>query len=361
MKHNPQSLTPWMTGTAVAVSAVAVALSAIIPVSVLAQQDAGAAAIADEATTEKPTVPQLTKSDLSADQAFERVAETLEGLDTMSCDITQQVVLSGQRFQAVGRYAQASGNRMRLEYRIFPATALKADDAESFKLDGQTEDTSKTKVTGSLEQVSDGSVLWSKWINGPQKTLTRRNIQEIMDAVEDVPSMSSTQTLQSLGVGGMQTLMAQLQLGMDFGEVREQTVGDAKLLVLAGRWNEKTLAALKASANLPNDPNVPLPEYIPDYVRVYIDADANLPRRIQYLKKSADSQSKRVRPVVTLDFRNIKLNDDVPDSTFEFVRDKDEEIAEEDLTQPVIDAIKKIAASPPEGGEAETDEAAAKD
>lgn len=342
MKHNPQSLTSWRITAALAVSAVVCALGPISPVSVLAQQAPAQDPPAAKPTEAPPAAPKLEKSDLSADQVFDQIGQKLDNAETLSCDITQSVMLTGQMFQAVGRYAQASGNRMRLEYRIYPGRAANAKDKALFDVDHTPEDLSKQKPTGLLERVSDGSVLWTKWKNGPQQQVTRRNISEIVEALSDVPNETSVKSLQNLGVGGLQTLMSQLQVGMDFGEVREMKSDSAARLVLVGRWNKKTRADV---FKLPDDPKAVLPEYVPDFVRLYVDADKLLPLRIQYLKKHPEQD--RVRPVVTLDFRNFalnfKLDDDVAAHMFEYVREKDDEVKEVDLTSSVIESIKKLA------------------
>lgn len=349
MKHNPQSLTSWRTATALALSAVFAAISPISPVSVMAQQKEQPQAT-PPATTPPPAAeekgPQLKKSEFTANQVFEKIGQNLNDLDTLSCEISQSVMLTGQLFQAVGRYAQASGNRMRLEYRIFPARAVNAKDSQEMALGQPAPDVSDRKATGSLERVSDGTVLWTKWKNGPQQQLTRRNISEIIEALKDVPNETSVKSLQNLGVGGLQTLMSQLQVGMDFGEVRELEGEGSNQLVLAGRWNAKTLKdVFNQSAETPTA----LPDYVPDYVRLYVDSARMLPLRIQYLKKHPELT--KVRPIVTLDFRNFDLdfdlNDEVAAKWFEFDRGEDEEIKEEDLTASVIESIKKIATETP--------------
>lgn len=343
MKHNPQSLTSWRITTALAVSAIAGILGPICPVSVMAQQTPPPSnAPAAEPAEQQPATPKLTKSELTADEVFDRISQKLDDAETLSCDITQSVMLTGQLFQAVGRYAQASGNRMRLEYRIYPTRATNAADKELFDVEFTPEDMSEQKPTGLLERVSDGSVLWTKWKNGPLEQVTRRNISEIVEALSDVPNETSVKSLQSLGVGGLQTLMSQLQVGMDFGEVREMKSDSTNRLVLVGRWNQKTRTDI---FKLPEDSKAVLPEYIPDFVRLYVDAEKLLPLRIQYLKKHPEQS--RVRPVVTLDFRNFalnfKLDDEVAAHMFEFVREKDDEVKEVDLTSAVIDSIKNMA------------------
>lgn len=331
MKHKPQNLTLSLTLCGVAISAVAAAASTFGP-SVLAQNQ----------DPPKKAAPVQTKSDLAAADVFSKVSAKLNSVDSLSCEIYQSVVLSGQRFHAAGRYVHATGNRMRLEYRIAPIRALKASDAEHLALDGKEEENPEDSVTGSLQQVCDGSVLWSLWVNGDQKELTRRNIREIVDAVGELPNYSAAQSLQALGVGGLQTLVAQMQAGMEFGTVMEQQSGDKRYLVLSGRWSAQ---ARKDYFGLTDDPAAALPEYIPDYVRIYFDADVLLPRRVEYLKKHPNPEQKQIRPAVVLDFRRIAVNSAIPEDTFQFKHPDGDPIPEVDLTAQVIESIQQIAAS----------------
>ena len=328
MKHKPQTLTSWVSLAALAVFAAAITIGPLCPVSLFAQPQSG------------DTQSGLAKSDLTSQQVFEEISTTLNGLDSLSCELNQTIDMAGKRFQAVGKYMQATGNRMRLEYRIFPIRATNASDVAASAIDSEPADTSGVKITGSLTQVSDGSVLLSYWINGDQKKLTRRNIQEILEAAEQVSGYGTVKGLQDLGVGGLQALMANLQAGMEFGAVREQTVGNTKLLVLSGRWTKQSR---KDIFKIPEDSDASLPDYLPDYVRLYIDAEAMLPRRVQYLKKHPNPEQKQIRPLITLDFRALKPNVAVQDSTFEFVRPEDEKVVETDLTSQVIDTIKATA------------------
>ncbi len=345
MKHKPQSLTSQTAAILLAVSAVGVGISHLAPISAFAQQDAAAA---DEETADddaksdekEKAAPALKRSSLSAAEVFEQVGAKFTETQALSCELRQNVVMGGQTFHAFGQYLQSSGNRMRLEYQIFPVRAVKATDKEAFAIGSPPLDVSEQKPTGSLLQVSDGSVLWSYWINGTQKQLTRRNVQEITTAVNDIENYSTARSLQDLGVGGLQALMSRLQTGMDFGAVQEQQVGDTKLLVLYGRWSDKTKKEVFGA----EDPKTAvLPEFVPDYVRVYVDESTMLPRRVQYLKKHPNPELKQVRPLVTLDLRKLSLNPTIEDSSFEFQRPDDEDLKEVDLTSQVIDTIKQIA------------------
>lgn len=331
MKHKPQTFTSWALSGSLAVFAAGIAVASIAPVSLIADEDQPSGQVA---------APGQKRSKLSADDVFQKLNSSLDSIEAFSCDIRQTVLLSGHRLYAKGRYYHASGNRLRLEYRLFPTRAAKASDQAYLGIDSEGEDTSELKPTGSLTQVSDGSVLWTYWINAGQKQLTRRNIREILEAADDEPNYSSATSLSDLGVGGMQTLLAQLQVGMEFGAVIEQDTARGKMLVVSGRWNEKTRTEI---FKLPPDSDAPLPDYIPDYVRVFVEEKSMTPARIQYVKRHPNPEVKRIQPLATLDFANLKPLKDVPASVFEFERPDDEEITEVDLTGEVVESIKKAA------------------
>jgi outer membrane lipoprotein-sorting protein len=218
---------------------------------------------------------------------------------------------------------------------MFPIRGVRRDDEATLKLDGAPEDTGKQKPTGELVQVSDGNALWSYWKNGDSQRLTRRNIQEILEAADQAENFDRSRMFEDLGAGGLQALLARLETGMEFGKVREQTVGDTRLLVISGRWTKESLQQYFQIT----DPAAPRPAWVPDYVRVYVDAEAKLPRRIQYLKKHPNPAAKQVRPLITLDFRDMTINDTVDDSQFQF--EAPAGLAELDLTEQTIDAIRK--------------------
>ena len=339
MKHKPHNLTFRLVAGFAAILAV---LSGIWLRSdqVSAQEEPTAVA---PATAE----PALTiREDLNATDVLATVREKLDTIETLQCELYETIHLSDQRFYASGVYSQASGNRVRLEFRIFPIRGVLNEDAKNLAFDGQPEDVEKLKSTGEFTQVSDGGVLWTLWKNGDDNRLTRRNIREILEAADAEEDINSAQMLEDLGTGGLQALIARLQTGMEFGTVREQTVGQTRLLLLSGRWTEE---ARQEYFNI-TSPEQPLPEWLPDFVRLYVDADALLPRRIQYLKKHPNPAEKLVRPLITLDFRKMSINDALPEDWFVF--SAPEGLPEDDLTQQTIRSIKQ-AANPATSGSAE--------
>ena len=333
MKHKPHSLTICL---GILSGAIIAGLVPLLQVDgVRAAQDSG-----DSASQTAPAAdPGITTvvTDLKASDIFEDMRNRLESIGSLQCDLHETVHLSDQWFYAIGRYVQASGNRVRLEFRIYPIRGVRRQDAEYLAFGGLAEDPGKKKPTGELTQVSNGSVLWSLWKNGDSRRLTRRNIREILEAADAAENFERTGILHDLGAGGLQALLARLQTGMEFGKVRQRITGETRLLVLSGRWTRK---ALKQYFSI-SDTETQLSPWIPDYVRVYVDADARLPRRIQYLKRHPDPEEKTAQPLVTLDFRKMKINDSVDDSLFEF--SAPEGIVEEDLTQQTVEAIRQVA------------------
>lgn len=350
MKHKPQTLTSgrrWLPAAIFAALLASVVLVPALPVlaSVTGQLAAGQQATTkqapDEQTAAKETPPVLKASTEVANDVLSKVTSTLKGAQSLSCNIQQTILMSGQKMLAAGRYVQGTGNRMRLEYRIFPVEALHSKDAALLKPDAEAGETeiADEKISGALTQISDGSVLWSKWQNGPDTQITRRNIREILDAVKDIKNTTAADSLRSLGIGGLQTLISQLQVGMEFGQVKEQTIAGNTVYVLTGRWSQKTR---KDIFQVPEgDLNTPLPAYIPDYVRVYVDQKASLPRRIEYLKRHPNPEVKQAQPLAILDFRNIRLNEALNEAMFDISKEEsDDSVEEKDLTRDVIDAIK---------------------
>ena len=306
MKHKPQKLPSLSAVRFTAFFAVTGLLTgSFAPLP--AQDDVTPTAIPDISSTS-------AVMEFQALDVLKSVRDRLESLQYLECDLYEMVHLSDLRFYAVGRYAQASENRVRLEFRIFPIRGMRKGDDASLKLDGEPQDTGRQKPSGELTQISDGNALWSYWVNGDSKRLTRRNIQEILKAAAEAENFERSQMFEDLGAGGLQSLIARLQLGMEFGKVRPQSIGNSRLLVVTGRW---TAESLEKYFNI-KDPEAPRPNWMPDFVRVYVDADARLPRRIQYLKRHPDPETKKIRALVTLDFRGMTVSDTFDESQFQF-------------------------------------------
>jgi hypothetical protein len=312
------------------------------------------AGIADESLSPSPTAadepaagsqnqasPEESAKLPTADEILTQVRAKLEGLASLRCDLQQTALISGIKLTAFGKYVEASGNRVHLEYFIFPMANVRADDAKALALDAPAPELNEADNRGVLTQVSDGSVLYTSWKNGDTQRVTRRNIRDILAAAAATTTYDPQRAAMDLGVGGLRGLISRLQTTMEFAVVKTVSIGDRNFLEVTGRWNEKVR---KDVFRLPEGSIVDPRPHVPEYVRVYVDSQTMLPRRIQFLKRSMDATAKMVRPLLTLDLRNLVVNEAVDDQVFTF--QAPEKIQEEDLTEQVIQQI-QASVQPP--------------
>ena len=272
----------------------------------------------------------------AADEILTQLRTKLEGLDSLRCELHQTSLISGMKLTARGKYLEASGNRVNLEFMIFPMVAEKADDAKLLALDADAAPVDETQNRGILNQVSDGSVLSTLWKNGDMQRVSRRDITSILAAAEATKAYDIKNAAMDLGVGGLRGLVSRLQTTMEFAPVKSITVGERKVYEVTGRWSERIR---KEVFKVPEGSVVDPRPHVPEYTRVYVDAETMLPRRIQFLKRSMDPTAKMVRPLITLDFRNLVINEPVDDQAFVFKTP--EKAVEVDETENVIQMIQQ--------------------
>ena len=290
---------------------------------------------ADPAATEAPA----NSADVpGAKELLDQVRAKLEGLDSLKCDLHETVMMSGLVLHAAGSYAEASGNRVHVEFRIFPGRASVKDDLKQLAIDAEPAVLAPETSRGELTQVSDGAIVFTHWKNGANVTVTRRNLRDIMDAATKVANYDADHVAMDLGVGGLRGLISRIESLMEFAPVKTKTEGDTEYYIVRGRWNAKTR---KEILQLPDDVIVDPRPHVPEYVVFYIDAKTSLPRRIEYRKRASDPAQKFDRPMVTLDLRNMELNASIPDEMFVFKTP--EGIKEEDITEKTIQVIQQSA------------------
>jgi hypothetical protein len=272
----------------------------------------------------------------AADEILTKLRTTLEELQSLKCEMRQTSLIAGMKLSAVGQYAEASGNRVSLKYVIYPISPEKAEDGKQLALDAAPPEMDESKNRGVLIQVCDGTVLSTSWKNGDTQRVTRRNIRDILTAAGATGSYDPKNAAMDLGVGGLRGMIARLQNSMEFAPVKSIQVGDRKVLEVTGRWNEKIR---KEVFKVPENSLVDPRPQVPEYARVYVDAETMLPRRIQFLKRSMDPTEKMVRPLITLDLRNVVVNEAIEDSVFVF--QAPENTPEEDQTEQVIQMIQQ--------------------
>ena len=246
--------------------------------------------LAQDAAGKPATAPKRQRP---AD-ALREARDTLKSLVPFQAEIVETIVVRGKRFKATGKYLQGTGTRLRLEFSL---------------------EVGRTK--GSLIQVCDGTTLFTQQKIGLVSQATSRNVPRILNEMKTLsrsagPRPRPGQFEADLGLGGLDALLDAMETSMTFNRRREQTFGDRPFVIIEGTWNATFLQ------NLTDDDQAAaeeLPEYIPDRVRVYIDKATHFPHRIVYLKKATGGV---LRPMVSLEFRNVRLKAKLADSSFAF-------------------------------------------
>ena len=254
--------------------------------------------------TDRPATPTR-----SAAAELKRARQLLTKHSSIRARLIEQVTLNDRTYRAEGRYLQLAlkpGDwRMRLEL------TLKVGESE-----------------GSLLEVCNGSVLQTRTEIDPGGTgkkkrenkelrISRRNVQEILDAARksgDFSEQTEANLLTSLGLGGLPALLASLEQDMKLGPPKEETIRDRPVVVLTGTWSEAVASRLRAPGAAAG-PGL-LPTTVPDQVRLYLDQQTGFPYRILYLKKLPNRDV--MKPMLTLDFRDVVLNEAIAPAEFEY-------------------------------------------
>jgi hypothetical protein len=342
MNYKPQTFPHFSTRTVLAgcllsLGALSLAKSAVVADE--APATAAPAATDSQTPAETPAPAKAAAADPNlpaADEILNQLRSKLEGLDSLRCELHQTSLISGMKLTARGKYLEASGNRVNLEFMIFPMVAEKADDARQLALDAEASPVDEAQNRGVLIQVSNGSVLSTLWKNGDMQRVSRRDITTILAAAEATKAYDVKNAAIDLGIGGLRGLISRLQTTMEFAPVKSITVGERKVYEVTGRWSERIR---KEVFKVPEGSIVDPRPHVPEYTRVYVDAETMLPRRIQFLKRSMDPTEKMVRPLITLDFRNLVINEPVDDQAFLFKTP--EKAVEVDETENVIQMIQQ--------------------
>ena len=247
--------------------------------------------------------PESAEAKAALDQARQR----LLSYPSIKAKLVETVALANRRFTVNGSYLQGSDLRLRLEFQV--------------KL-GDTE--------GSILEVCDGQVLWTRHQIGSDVRISRRDVRRIQQAAADSGQPDDLITVD-LGFGGLPGLFASIEKSMQFDQYKEDTADGRKLIVIEGGWKPAMLKFWQGKK-----PDDPLPDYVPSRIRVYLDGESLFPRRILYLGRNAENI---LRPKVSLDFSEIETDTAIPASKFKFVTP--DGVIPEDLTPSFLDQIKQ--------------------
>lgn len=264
----------------------------------------------------------LKRNEKSAATAVVTLGEArrrLTAYRTVKATIKESVTLQPRSFKMEGTYLQGTDLKLRLEYKL--------------KVGG-------TKA--SLIEVCDGQILWTWHQIGAEQRVTRRNVRQILSVRESAGRTPRNTLIAELGLGGLPGLLASLERNIALEKQWEETHQGRTLVVVGGTW--KDAFRQRVAPNLP--PGQPLPQWVPDEIRIYFEEDSLFPRRILYLKKNVLQVPLRM---VSLDFDTVELNSEVDPAVFTFV--PPEKVVAEDVTQAYLNEFTK-AEQPPEGASA---------
>lgn len=288
---------------------------------------AGWVATAQDSPTAQTSKSESGESDASgvagnpneATELLRTVRQQLANRRSIRAQLTQQIQLQDQKLALAGSYAGA-GLKLRLELHVELAGGSR----------------------GALTEICDGDVLWTDMELADKRTVTRRDVKQILNAVASAKQTPESVLNAELGLGGIVALLASLERTMDFTSVRDDSWNGMPVRILQGRWKPDF------EKKLPQGKDQSLLDHIPDSVRIYVDPTRNFPVRFVYLKsKKMPGMKPSLRALMSLEFRDVELDAEIPDQQFNFI--PPDNVLPEDITRQYIERIKAPAKPNGEG------------
>lgn len=239
-------------------------------------------------------VPEVNSEE--ALKELQKARKLLSETTSISARLVQTVSMADRSVKGEGSYLQGSLKDGALQLKL----ELK------MKVDG---------MEGSLLEVCDGEVLWTSHMIAKEPTITRRNVTQILEAARKRGGIDHNALVADLGLGGLPALLASIQRVMIFTAIKKDTLRDRPVFVLQGSWTADQLARWQGIPQ-PGVAPPPLPIFIPDVTRIYLDRETGFPLRLLYLKRVPGRDT--LRPTLTLDFIDVVLNQPINKTEFTF-------------------------------------------
>ena len=278
---------------------------------------------AADSTTAKP-------AGASGNDLLKKSREKVASHQSVKAELRQKVMMGARRFEALGIYLQAPGDKIRIELKLKPTLA-------------KGKKPKPNAMNSGVLKVSDGRILWTQIQLGKELSIQRCDVQEVNKAVGEISMFANSAWLRDLGMGGLKSMLAGLDANLDFKAAEEAEIDGKSFLMVSGTWKDARRKSVLGDAAKPDDP---LPPYIPDLVMVYFHKDTLFPRQIMYLKLHPE-QKHKARPMVKLDFVNVAINESLPAQAFKYA--PPEGALQQDTTNQTIEQLKQVGAGPPRG------------
>ena len=232
---------------------------------------------------------------------------TLEGRDSISAEIQQEVDLFDKQLVGSGIY---------LEQRRGPLRLLRME----LKL--PLADRASSQV-----QVCDGTYLWIYRSAGEKiSDLSRIKVDEANRALEEAEATAGPADSGLLpGLGGLPKLLRGLHQTFEFTTADRGTFDGVPVWRLQGRWKPECLLDLlpdqRKTLEAGKLPNLELlPEHLPDRVVVLLGQDDLFPYRFEYRRslpnKEGKSPDETSSPLVTMQLYNVQINTPIDPNRF---------------------------------------------
>lgn len=273
------------------------------------RQGAGTVLRPDAFATDPQSSAAAEPESAAAKAALDQARQRLLAYQSIKAKLEETVVTPNRRFKVVGSYLQGRGAdlKLRMEFQARLGSTV-----------------------GSVLEVCDGQVLWTRHQIDTDVRISRRDVRQILQAAADNGLPENLITVE-LGFGGLPGLLASIEKSMQFDLYKEDADDGRKLIILEGGWRPEMLAVWQG-----NNSKAALPDYVPTRIRLYLDGETLFPRRILYLRRNAE---KILRPLVSLDFSDVETNVPIDGAIFKFV--PPEGIFPEDLTPQFLEQIKQ--------------------
>lgn len=240
-----------------------------------------------------------------ADMLLQEARTSLLNRQSLQADMRQQIHVGERQLKAEGTYLSGAFPKLRLEYKIRVGS-----------------------MQGSLTEICDGTILHTQKAIGkvgakdPELTFTRRDVQKILAASENSKNLPVASLGAEIGIGGIPAILASIDRSMVGKRVTAEEFEGQLCRVYHGAWDpvilQRYFAGLEADSPEVRASLVP---FFPDTVRVFFAADTLMPVKIVYFKNEQDKSGKITgeRALMVLEFRNLKLDQPVPPTAFQFI------------------------------------------
>lgn len=259
------------------------------------------------ATAAPPVAPLRVAEGVQPLEVLKAAYDKVDHYGSVSAKLRQRADLFGVSMLGTGTYIQGSSPSHRLRYEV------------TMQLGNRK---------ASVQQIADGEYLWTRRELASAPTLTRVNIDRVLEIQEAHRAQAALRSGYVLGLGGLPRVLLSLQTCWTFDTVAETTHGGMPMYVLRGVWNRDALAHLLQDQKEAIRKGAPaditkLGEQVPDEVLVFLGRDDLFPYRLEYRRTPAAQVAGQGSPpalkvLLATEFYEVQINESIDPTLFTF-------------------------------------------